>query len=460
MSTSKHMPFKSEGNADEKMELAHNSEDEEEEETEGEGDENEAGGTYGEKSRRGRSVTLQMLMTDGTLEPGEGAMSIAYLGREFVADLLPDGKIFWQVNSETYSSPSAWASHCKRVLNPEKKSGCGWASIRYRGQKLDMLKTMWIDKHNKNFTDEFKPTCDNDGKALHQTKEESKTPLTDGTAKKLEDGRRPVLKHSSLGNRSSSRDPNSIVECTPFCAMGKIQPFTVTITSSSLFIMDFHCHLTTSEVVGYLAGQWDVNSHNLAIIRAYPCRSRLAEKDEFLVDEEKIRQDIDARNLMLVGWYHSHPAASVHPTLRDIDCQMEYQIKLKGDNDACYTPCVGVICSPYDKECKSLESSIQAYWVMPPPENKPHEYGKPMLMTFSIIHEELMASDIQKTMNLLFDYYEGAPDLIDFKNVWYDDITYIEKLQKSLLQKIPSEQLEIPLKEMIESRTKKENAQA
>jgi hypothetical protein len=44
--------------------------------------------------------------------------------------------------------------------------------------------------------------------------------------------------------------------------MGKIQPFLLSMSTNAVLVMDFHCHLTTSEVVGYLAGHWDVNAHS------------------------------------------------------------------------------------------------------------------------------------------------------------------------------------------------------
>lgn len=57
-------------------------------------------------------------------------------------------------------------------------------------------------------------------------------------------------------------DANILVEAVPFSALGKIQPFLVTIVNSALFLMDFHCHLTKTEVCGYLAGVWDINGHS------------------------------------------------------------------------------------------------------------------------------------------------------------------------------------------------------
>lgn len=53
------------------------------------------------------------------------------------------------------------------------------------------------------------------------------------------------------------------------------------------------------------------------------------------------------KNVALVGWYHSHPKFPAHPTLRDCDAQLDYQIKMRGPSDATYSPCVGVICCKF-----------------------------------------------------------------------------------------------------------------
>jgi hypothetical protein len=58
------------------------------------------------------------------------------------------------------------------------------------------------------------------------------------------------------------RDSNALVESVTFTTLGKIQPFLVSMSTNACMVMDFHCHLTNSEVVGYLAGHWDVNAHS------------------------------------------------------------------------------------------------------------------------------------------------------------------------------------------------------
>lgn len=67
-------------------------------------------------------------------------------------------------------------------------------------------------------------------------------------------------------------DTNTLVETVSFAALSKIQPFLVSITTSSVLLMDFHCHLTKTEVCGYLGGSWDLNSHSEFVGGAVGCR--------------------------------------------------------------------------------------------------------------------------------------------------------------------------------------------
>lgn len=125
---------------------------------------------------------------------------------------------------------------------------------------------------------------------------------------------------------------------------------------------------------------------DLTIVSAFPCRCRLADsKKAPMIEEEvrfvhysgftqkcfwtfihviqnywiyilknclllisvyiwtaQIRQAISASGLILVGWYHSHPFSQASPSVKDIDCQMSYQLCMKGSGSN-YFPCVGVI---------------------------------------------------------------------------------------------------------------------
>ena len=78
---------------------------------------------------------------------GVSQPSLSLQGRKFIGDLQPDGRILWQETGQVFNSPSAWATHCKKLVNPAKKSGCGWASVKYKGQKLDKYKAAWLRRH-------------------------------------------------------------------------------------------------------------------------------------------------------------------------------------------------------------------------------------------------------------------------------------------------------------------------
>ncbi|XP_015910791.1 MPN domain-containing protein isoform X2 [Parasteatoda tepidariorum] len=409
----------------------------------------------------GRGVTLSMLMSDGILEAGEGFLTIDYLGAKFVGDLLPGGKIRAQETQKVFSSPSSWAIHCKKLLNPDKKSGCGWSSMRYKGKKLDTYKNLWFRKHKQQEQENnaqqsssgvsgviTKP-CHGDHSIVSEDEKKCSTPKKWDLEKIANMVPRPrpsssqkriIVPHSVLGNRSFAHDLNTLVKCTPFSGLDRIQPFTVTIATNCLLLVDFHCHIIKNEVVGYLGGNWDIASHNLAVLQAFPCRSGLGDKDSAARVEDEIRRSLERRHLSVVGWYHSHPTFPAQPTIKDVDSQMEYQITMKGDSDSSYTPCLGLICSPYDTQRPSMEADYLAYWVMPPPEHRPHEYGRPMQMIYSIAHDSFLTQDLLMEMRLISEYYRSTGEAIDF-NV---DLgtpqaggSHWEKLQSSLRTKLP-----------------------
>ncbi|GFY58428.1 MPN domain-containing protein [Trichonephila inaurata madagascariensis] len=465
----------------------------------------------------GRGVTLSMLMSDGILEAGEGS----------------------------------WAIHCKKLLNPDKKSGCGWSSMRYKGKKLDTYKNLWFRKHkqeqeNSQLSSPSTSNANNkSGMHVDHPEEDKKST----TPKKWEidklqsiiprprpsPQKRIIVPHTVLGNRSFAHDLNTLVKCTPFSGLDRIQPFTVTIATNCLLLVDFHCHIIKNEVVGYLGGNWDIASHNLAVLQAFPCRSGLGDKDSAARVEDEIRRSLERRHLSVVGWYHSHPTFPAQPTIKDVDSQMEYQITMKGDSDSSYTPCLGLICyctgwtslagsgltlvafpqldqflfssvllvvvflvywfdemddgfsydyfcyvaffsstnegtpllnfltsgshflcadclkptndsfkplvrlPPYDNQRPATEADYLAYWVMPPPEHRPHEYGRPMQMIYSIAHDSFLTQDLLMEMRLISEYYRSTGEALDFNNSFANQgsSTYWEKLQSSLRTKLP-----------------------
>uniref|UniRef100_A0A667XHL3 MPN domain-containing protein n=1 Tax=Myripristis murdjan TaxID=586833 RepID=A0A667XHL3_9TELE len=372
-----------------------------------------------------RGITLRVLLKDALVEPGDGVLSIHYLGKKFVGDLLNDGKIRWVETGQIFNSPSAWATHCKRLVNPAKKSGCGWASVRYRGQKLVQYKTTWLHKYQPSADMSLVSEEDDD-----EDEEEGKTAVqADEKNKNTKPGLHGItcsilfysilfyctkrvmipVRYCTLGTRDAARDQHTLVELSAFSAINRFQPFNVAVSSNVLLLMDFHCHLTTSEVVGYLGGRWDTNTQLLTVLRAFPCRTRLGDRDSASAVEEEICQNLFMRGLSLVGWYHSHPRGPALPSLQDIDSQMDHQLRLQGSSNG-FQPCLGIICGPYYHGNQGVASTITPFWVVPPPEM------------------------------LLVDYYRTAPDLVQFNQYWCPDTTMMDKIKGSLSGHAPKDQ--------------------
>ncbi|KAJ3652301.1 hypothetical protein Zmor_018279 [Zophobas morio] len=184
---------------------------------------------------------------------------------------------------------------------------------------------------------------------------------------------------------------------------------------------------------------------DLHVTHAFPCRNTKSDRRNAQEVEAEISRSIDKEKITLVGWYHSHPFAAAAPTLRDVDAQLDYQIRMKGSSDNNYMPCIGMIISPYSYENNSLESSIISYWVIPPPETKPNEYGRPMLMSYSVIQDSLITTNVKEEIKRCVEYYKKERDFINFNERYLNNNLYIDKLKNTLLSKFPRDENETVL---------------
>lgn len=89
-------------------------------------------------------------------------------------------------------------------------------------------------------------------------------------------------------------------------------------------------------------------------------------------------------------------------------------MKLLGPNDATYTPCVGLLASPYTSG--SNESEILVYWVAPPAESCPNEYGKPLKMVYSMVTDPCLSQEVLTTAETLIDFYKTHPRVVSFRD--------------------------------------------
>ncbi|XP_017383911.1 MPN domain-containing protein isoform X2 [Cebus imitator] len=342
------------------------------------------GGPGGALTRR--AVTLRVLLKDALLEPGAGVLSIYYL------------------------SPASEGEEEELLMEEEEEEVLAGVSAEDKSRRAP-------------------------GKSPSEPAHPEATTL----GKRVDSKIRVPVRYCMLGSRDSARNPHTLVEVTSFAAINKFQPFNVAVSSNVLFLLDFHSHLTRSEVVGYLGGRWDINSQMLTVLRAFPCRSRLGDAETAAAIEEEIYQSLFLRGLSLVGWYHSHPHSPALPSLQDIDAQMDYQLRLQGSSNG-FQPCLALLCSPYYSGNPGPESKISPFWVMPPPEQRPSDYGIPMDVEMAYVQDSFLTNDILHEMMLLVEFYKGAPDLVRLQEPWNQEHTYLDKLKISLASRTPKDQ--------------------
>lgn len=442
----------------------------------------------GRKPAFGQTCSMKTLVQDGILQPGERVLTLEHGDTRCYGDLRKDGTISMRDidgSSHVYATPVAWANYCYHLINPEMKPLNAWSSIRFKGKRLDSYKLKWYRAqkkpnmmNNSNNTNNVGGACNmnlqNNAATVLMVHNPNYFPQYENplknkklirsvlisnnmdnecrrlVAKSLDSAADPdpcttVINYEQLGTRGphNTHNPNTMVKCIPFSAVDRIQPFNVTVSTNALLLVDFHSHLVAGEVAGYLAGSWDGNQHTLTVTQAFPCKTVLDDESSAVATEDEIRQDIEKRNLTVVGWYHSHQGKySNHPTIKDIQNQMEHQIIMKESNGV-YTPCVGLICSPHDtRSDDDLSPSFQIYWVMPPPENFPNHYGRPMQMYFSVTRDLFLTQDLLLEMRLLANYYTSRiADMVDFKADYPHNvrITNLDKLSGSIKPKLPKD---------------------
>ncbi|GAM28754.1 hypothetical protein SAMD00019534_119300 [Acytostelium subglobosum LB1] len=121
-------------------------------------------------------------------------------------------------------------------------------------------------------------------------------------------------------------DPFTLVECLNFTSTTPA-PYQLDITVNALIVMDVHSHISSTEVIGVLAGKYDHDKKYITVRLAIPCQS-LSTDIQCDMDPNSLiaaREQAAALGLDLVGWYHSHPNFPPIPSLRDIETQSSYQ---------------------------------------------------------------------------------------------------------------------------------------
>ena len=88
----------------------------------------------------------------------------------------------------------------------------------------------------------------------------------------------------------------------------------------------------------------------------------------------------------------------------------------------------------------SNESSVLAYWVVPPPDTIPVEYGKPMKMNYSVVTDPCLSQETLNHITAVIQYYNTHPDKVNFTGGYNSDTKFITKMGRTLLPKFPRDQ--------------------
>lgn len=79
---------------------------------------------------------------------------------------------------------------------------------------------------------------------------------------------------------------------------------------------------------------------------------------------------------------------------------------------------------------------------MPPPEQRPTEYPRPLLLQYNMIHDSHLSTHAMEQIRKSIKYYFNFTDetFINFKDSFKPDITFLDKLKCTLTPKFPREQ--------------------
>ncbi|KAI8083316.1 uncharacterized protein B0P05DRAFT_536897 [Gilbertella persicaria] len=211
-------------------------------------------------------------------------------------------------------------------------------------------------------------------------------------------------------------------------------PFSVTITSDALIVMEFHSHLASAEIIGLLGGRFvqdeATKTKELQVEYVFPCRSTsTGTQCEMDPDSEMVAREVfEKKGLKVVGWYHSHPTFDPEPSIRDIENQASYQCLFRDEANG-VEPFIGTIITPYNANI-SEKSQFQFFHVGK--QRSPNKaYRLPFACFQKVAQCKQVSSDVLDICKDLLIQYKTYDKKIDMKSK-YGAMTRLEKLLRSL----------------------------
>ncbi|KAJ3270556.1 hypothetical protein HDV01_007706 [Terramyces sp. JEL0728] len=219
------------------------------------------------------------------------------------------------------------------------------------------------------------------------------------------------------------------------------QPFKILMHTSALIIMDLHAHLTSTEVIGFLAGQW----HALEIKLALPCKSIEQEHVEDFDDrhynveldpasEISTREFVAEKGLsftVTLVLINIQPTFAPDPSLIDLYNQRNYQglFRTNTNQDDIAIDSVEPFVAPYDPKLPKSVSAINWFYVG----NREEDKNKPKHLTYDSSPTISIVSELEIIKQLLRECGQRK-DRVDFKSNWRRDRweSKLDKLKSSI----------------------------
>ncbi|KAK9818778.1 hypothetical protein WJX74_005661 [Apatococcus lobatus] len=336
-------------------------------------------------SRPGHSG-LKRLIEEGLIAPGSGVLTLTYQRHTARATLAADGRIRIVLNGQlmTFESPSAFSIFYKRLFCPTRKSDDGWLSVKYGGKSLKAYKLELMSRQaHANL-----PTENSPGESGGNGQDEALQAVPDA-AEECSAADQTTLGHQHQGpaaseNQTSEADsPAAAVqhtadeafggpthECTAAAhddaagmpkgdghptqqagdatlrnAISRGQPFCLEVSQRALLVMDYHAHLSASEVMGYLGGAFDEQQRVSRVVKAYPvCTTQaIGSCSETIQGQDGVLQCMTQHDsLRCVGWYTSQaPGARPQPKMLQASDSLRILLQNQG-SQPCVEPAISL----------------------------------------------------------------------------------------------------------------------
>lgn len=377
-------------------------------------------------SQRAGSISIKLLLEEGIISPGKEVLQMEYKGVSHTADLTEDGKIQVDIDGKllVFDSPSAFSIHLKRLVNPTRKADDGWKSVKYNGNFLEHYK---LELARKMFGLDSSGLGD-DVLLPRRSKKQRSLLLTDAEPPPSPP-RSPRVR--TPFNSNIGADTKEYI--VPLREYSDDQPFELRVAPMAEAVIDFHSHLCHDEVAGVLLGTVDGDVVNVLMAlpmetKEYDTGSAVArlEMNDGDLDKQLRRIQSKDADILVIGYYHSHPDFAPHPTIIDTLYAARETLAMRGSN-----PCIQCIVSPYDKEAPSVDVAAVSWYHMSipaatdsiPDNTSPESFGCfPYSLSYRTYTGDKVdvcdVATLQKTIEHLAKIYAPSKHRVNIEGMW------------------------------------------